>query len=86
MPRKEPRRTKRNTTAGTPENPVFGAENYKIMSASAGLIFSGFAIMALENEISGFFSLYISPVLVVAGFALFAWGIMKKPAEQHEPS
>ncbi|MCC5933789.1 MAG: DUF3098 domain-containing protein [Candidatus Cyclonatronum sp.] len=86
MPRKEPRRAKRSGSVPVTESPVFGSENYKLMAAAAGLIFAGFAIMALENEISGFFSLYISPVLVVAGFIVFGWGIIRKPAEQQAPN
>ena len=81
MPRKEPRRFKKNTVNAPAEKPVFGAENYIPMAAAATLLFVGFGIMALENQIDGFISLYISPVLVLAGFILFGWGIIRKPSE-----
>lgn len=82
MPRKEPRRPKRTTATTPAEKPVFGYENYLLMGVAATLLFLGFGIMALENQIDGFFSLYISPVLVVTGFIVFGLGIIKKPSEE----
>ncbi|AXJ02125.1 Protein of unknown function (DUF3098) [Cyclonatronum proteinivorum] len=82
MPRNTPRKSKRTQSKPQAESPVFGPENYKLMAIAVTLIFVGFAIMAIENEISGFFSLYISPILVIAGFIVFGWGIIKKPAGQ----
>lgn len=58
--------------------PVFGEVNYKFMGGGGGLIFAGFALMAMFNTIDGFVPLYISPILVVAGFVVFGYGIIKK--------
>ncbi len=82
MPRKEPRRQKKGKIKAEP--PVFGSLNYKLMGGGAGLIFLGFAIMALDNAIDGFLSLFVSPVLVIAGFIVFGFGIVadkKQPGE-----
>ncbi|MCH8568516.1 MAG: DUF3098 domain-containing protein [Balneolales bacterium] len=73
-----PRPTKRNRVTNKKEEPIFTLLNYKIMGSGAGLIFLGFAIMALERQIDGFLSLFISPILILSGFVLFGYGIMKK--------
>ncbi len=74
MPRKDPKRKRKPVTEK--ELPVFSKKNYQLMGGGAGLVFIGFAIMAFENEIDGFISLFISPVLVIAGFIAFGFGIM----------
>ncbi len=48
------------------------------MALGGGLIFLGFAIMAFENAIDGFLSLFVSPILVIAGFVVFGFGIARK--------
>ncbi len=46
------------------------------------LIVSGFAAMYIENEIDGFISLYISPIVIMAGYVVVIFAIMKHdPAE-----
>ena len=34
--------------------------------------------MYIENEFEGWFSLYVSPLMIVGGFAMVAFGIVKK--------
>jgi uncharacterized membrane protein HdeD (DUF308 family) len=65
--------------AETPKTMVFTKENYILLAIGIALICIGFLIMYLENEIDGFISLYISPVLIVGGFAEIVYAIMKKP-------
>jgi uncharacterized membrane protein HdeD (DUF308 family) len=59
---------------------VFGKENYVLLAIGVISIVVGFSIMYLENEIDGFISLYVSPLLIVGGFAEIVYAIMKKPA------
>jgi len=68
-------------TADTSKTMVFTKENYILLIIGIALIFVGFLIMYLENEIDGFISLYVSPVLIVGGFAEIVYAIMKKPAK-----
>lgn len=60
---------------------VFDASNYVIFLVAVLLILGGFLGMYIENEFEGWFSLYVSPLMIVGGFALVAFGIVKKPAE-----
>ena len=70
---------------------LFDTSNYIWMGAGVGLILLGFLVMYLESEVRGFWSLYVSPVVVLAGFGVVAYSIMKKRGDrdqhtQTEPS
>lgn len=58
---------------------VFSALNYKILGVGILLVIIGFTIMRLENEVYGFISLYISPVLIMAGYITVVFAILKRP-------
>lgn len=64
---------------------VFGRRNYTILLASIAAVILGFAIMRIENEVDGFVSLYVSPLVILAGYAGVAYAILWQPrAEQEE--
>lgn len=48
------------------------------------LIVGGFAAMYLENEVHGFVSLYVSPIVVMAGYVLVIFAIMKHDRQESE--
>lgn len=56
----------------------FSALNYKLMGVGILCIIVGFTAMRLENEVYGFVSLYISPVVILAGYVTVAIAILKK--------
>lgn len=66
---------KRNTVDNRPM--FFSAYNYKMIGLAILLIFVGFFAMYLENEVDGFISLFVSPILVMAGYVLVVFAIMK---------
>ncbi len=57
---------------------IFGPRNYTWLTVGVLCIVAGFTAMRIENEIRGIISLYISPVVIVAGFAIVAWSILLK--------
>jgi hypothetical protein len=61
---------------------LFGAVNYKILLIAMALLGLGFGGMYIENAFKGWYSLYVAPILVVAGFILVAVGIMKNADER----
>lgn len=63
------------------ESPLFGRQNYLLMALGAFLIFAGFLIMGLEMEIEGFWSLFVSPWLILGGFVTFGYGLIRKNPE-----
>ncbi|WP_020401776.1 hypothetical protein [Gracilimonas tropica] len=65
----------RNTSNSQPM--FFSAYNYKLIGMAIFLIFAGFTAMYMENEVKGFISLFISPVVIMAGYILVVFAIMK---------
>lgn len=55
----------------------FSAYNFKLIGLAIVLIILGFTAMYIENEVHGFISLYISPIMVMAGYILVVFAIMK---------
>lgn len=64
----------------------FSAYNYKLIGLSLLLIVGGFTAMYLENEVNGIISLYISPILIMAGFVLVIFAIMKHDRDDNTVS
>jgi len=60
---------------------LFNKKNYLFMLCGFSLLFIGFLIMRLENEITGFISLYIAPWIIFLGFLTFGYGIIAKNTE-----
>lgn len=56
---------------------LYGPWNYKIMALGLLLVIVGFTAMYLENEVNGFISLYISPIMIMAGYLVVILAIMK---------
>lgn len=57
---------------------IFGPRNYTWLTVGVLCIIFGFTAMRIENEIRGFISLYLAPVVIVAGFSIVAWSILLK--------
>lgn len=55
---------------------LFSAWNYKVLSVGLMLVILGFTAMYLENEVQGFISLFISPVVIMAGYIIVILAIM----------
>ncbi|MFP8489029.1 hypothetical protein ACKGJO_07985 [Gracilimonas sp. Q87] len=67
----------------TDEQPMFfSAYNYKMIGFAIFLIVGGFTAMYLENEVNGFISLFISPIVIMAGFVLVIFAIMKHDRDE----
>lgn len=52
--------------------------NYKLMGLGVLLIIIGFTAMRVENEVYGLVSLYISPVIILTGYIVVIYSILKK--------
>jgi len=55
---------------------IFGALNYKLLALGLFLVIAGFTAMYLENEVYGVISLYISPIVIMAGYVTVIFAIM----------
>jgi hypothetical protein len=59
----------------------FGVENYRLMAIGLAVILAGFFIMSLDKEEFGFgfLGLTLGPLVVLGGFILEFFAILKKP-------
>ena len=65
------------------EQPMFfSAFNYRLIGIAILLIVSGFTAMYVENEVDGFISLYISPIVILTGFVVVIFAIMKHDRDE----
>lgn len=64
---------------------VFEQRNYLLLLIGVGLIVVGFTAMYLENQYQGFISLYISPILIVGGYAEIIYALLWSPSDE-EPA
>ncbi len=72
-------------------NPLFGKENFIWMLAGAALMALGFFLMAggksadptkfMDGEIYSTTRITIAPILIIAGFIVEIFAIMKKPTK-----
>ena len=58
---------------------VFGRRNYVLILAGVLAIVVGYVIMRLENEVDGFMSLYVAPIIILGGYLEIIWGILASP-------
>ena len=57
---------------------VFTQKNYLILGLALAFLMIGFGGMYIEEEFTGWFSLYVSPILIVSGFITVAIAILHK--------
>jgi len=64
---------------------VFENRNYVLLLIGVALIVTGFTAMYIENAYKGFVSLYVSPILIVGGYAEIIYALLWSPSEE-EPA
>ncbi|MCA0446668.1 MAG: DUF3098 domain-containing protein [Bacteroidetes bacterium] len=60
----------------------FTRENYILMVGCIAIIILSFVLMAVENEADGWISLWLSPYLMVGGYAGLAFAILYRKKEK----
>lgn len=71
------RRPKSQRTART----IFVRRNYQLLALSLLLVSLGFLLMRIENEVDGFISLYVSPLMIVGGYLGVIYAILWRPKQ-----
>lgn len=56
---------------------IFSAWNYKILALGILMVVVGFSAMYMENEVKGFISLYVSPIMIMTGYVAVIIAILK---------
>lgn len=65
---------------------LFSAWNYKVLAIGLLSVIIGFTAMYVENEVQGFISLYLSPILIMGGYITVIFAIMKHDRDKSEPT
>jgi hypothetical protein len=72
--------------SNTPENGsvqfVFGKLNYQLLIASILVVIVGFILMSGETDIYSFRKIVLAPIVVLSGFALGFYAVLKKPSSK----
>jgi hypothetical protein len=66
------------TTENTPVNFVFGKSNYKLLLISIAVVVLGFILMIGETDIYDFRKIVLAPIVVLSGFIIGFFAILKK--------
>ncbi len=67
----------KQTTRSGSDSMLFSPWNYKVLIVGFLLVVIGFTAMYLENEVQGVISLYISPIVIMAGYITVIFAIMR---------
>lgn len=63
---------------------VFERRNYVLLFIGLALVIAGYAVMRIENEVDGFLSLYVAPLLLLAGYLEIIYAILWRPSASAE--
>lgn len=63
---------------------VFTQRNYLLLTLGLVMIVIGYVIMRMENEVDGFISLYVAPIILLAGYLEVIYAILWR-AKETEP-
>lgn len=61
---------------------VFERRNYILLIVGVALIVVGYTVMRVENEVDGFLSLYVAPLLILGGYLEIIYAILWRPRPQ----
>lgn len=63
---------------------VFDRTNYLLLGLCIALVVIGFTAMRIENEVDGFVSLVVAPLLVLGGYLGVIAAILRRPKDEPE--
>ena len=67
-----------SVSENTPVQFVFGKENYRLLLISIAVVALGFILMIGETNIYDFRKIVLAPIVVLIGFAIGFFAILKK--------
>lgn len=69
--------SKKRSRGSSNKSMIFSPWNYKVLAVGILMVILGFSAMYIENEVQGFISLYISPIVIMAGYVTVIVAILK---------
>ena len=65
---------------------VFRRKNYLLLLIGVAAVVLGYAMMRIDNQVEGFVSLYIAPLIILGGYLEIIWAILVRPEEEKDSS
>jgi len=59
---------------------VFARRNYVLLLLGLALVIVGYVAMRMENEVDGFVSLYVAPILILGGYLEIVYAVLWRPS------
>ncbi|MDE2731282.1 MAG: DUF3098 domain-containing protein [Bacteroidota bacterium] len=57
---------------------VLSLHNYTLIAIGVLAIITGYALMRIDNEVDGFISLYIAPLIILGGYLEIIYAILAR--------
>lgn len=76
------RRTQKNRGRKGSASLVFERRNYVLLVAGLAVVVLGYVMMRMENEVDGFISLYVAPLLILGGYLEIIYAILWRPKQE----
>jgi len=74
---------KRRSVSSQVKGPMlFERKNYLLLGVAIALLIVGYAAMAMDNQVRSFISLYLSPIILMAGYLLVIFAIFYRPKDK----
>lgn len=65
---------------------VFGRKNYVLLLTGITAIVIGYVMMRVDNQVDGFISLYVAPLVILGGYLEIIWAILASPDKESASS
>ena len=78
------RRTPQARKARRGTRMVFRRKNYVLLLLGVAMVVLGYAMMRIENEVDGFISLYVAPLIILGGYLEIIWAILARSSGKDE--
>jgi len=78
---------KRKSVSSHVKGPMlFERRNYLLLVVAIALLIVGYTAMAMDNQVRSFISLYLSPIILMAGYLLVIVAIFYRPKDKSADS
>lgn len=61
---------------------LFTRHNYLLLIIGVVAVVIGYTTMRIENEVDGFISLYVAPLLILGGYLEIIYAILWRPKQE----